>query len=242
MSAEEPVRPEEEAEPPAPPSFEERLEQKLTNMDDRVTTLVTELIVRLDAVASARSSVTKTVTEETPVTLEDPTAPFEDKGALASVLDEQTAPAGVVEAQPATVKKVTRTVTPVGIEREVFGMWSVMLRNAGGIAAAATTCIIAIVNAYTTYMSVTGGNGWPSDTTMFIANIGPIVVAWTFMNSSKTISTIMQVRGVQDRLKNAMSGFLSNKDVSDTNRRSTDANRPDTPPPAPPVAPAPAQY
>lgn len=164
---------------------------------------------------------------------QEATAPLIDKGTPESAVDEQTAPTGVVEAP------VVKKVAPVGIEREVFGFWSVLLRNAGGIAAALTTCIIALVNAYTTYMSVTGGTGWPSETTMFIANIGPIVVAWTFMNSSKTISTIMQVRGVSDRLKNAMSGFVANPDQ---NRRSTDVVRPETPPPGPPAAPVPPQY
>jgi hypothetical protein len=240
MSTEEPVRKEEDPQPPAPPSFEERIEQRISHMDDRVSGLVNELLDRIDMVSGrARSSVTKTVTEEVPVALEAPTGSLDDQGALAAVLDDATSPDGVVEAQ--MVKKVTRTVTPVGIEREVFGMWSVMLRNAGGILAATTTCIIAIVNAYTTYMSVNSGHGWPSETTMFIANIGPIVVAWTFMNSSKTISTIMQVRGVQDRLKNAMSGFISNPD-QDRNRRSSDNDRPETPPPAPPPAPVAPQY
>jgi hypothetical protein len=168
------------------------------------------------------------------MTAQEPTGPLNDKGNPELVLDDQTAPTGAGEGL------VVKKVVPVGIEREVFGMWSVLLRNAGGITAAMTTCIIALVNAYTTYMSVTGGTGWPSETTMFIANIGPIVVAWTFMNSSKTISTIMQVRGVQDRLKNAMSGFIANPEQ---NRRSTDVNRPDTPPAAPPNGPVtPAQY
>lgn len=180
-------------------------------------------------------TVVKTVVEEVVVPLEAPVSPVEEQGALAAAVEDQTAVAPVVEA--ATVKKITHTVAPVGIEREVFGMWSVMLRNAGGILAAVTTCIIAIVNAYTTYKSVTGGNGWPSETTMFIANVGPIVVAWTFMNSSKTISTIMQVRGVQDRLKNAMTGFVANPNDTNQQRRSTD--RPETPPPGPP---APPQY
>jgi hypothetical protein len=234
--------PEEGAQVEPAPSFEERIEQRLTNMDQRVTQLVCELISRVDATSGRnRASVTKTVTEETqPGPLEEYTGSQDESGAMTSVLDNQDPSAILADAQSSTVvKKVTRTVTPVGIEREVFGMWSVMLRNAGGILAATTTCIIAIVNAYTTYMSVTSGHGWPSETTMFIANIGPIVVAWTFMNSSKTISTIMQVRGVQDRLKNAMSGFLSNQD---NNRRSTDVDRPDTPPPAPPPGPVPPQY
>jgi len=240
MSTEEPVRKEENTQPSTSTSFEERIEQRISHMDERVSGLVNELLDRIDMVSGrARSSVTKTVTEEVPVTLEEPTGTMNDQGALASVLDEQTAPTGAGEAQ--MVKKVTRTVTPVGIEREVFGMWSVMLRNAGGILAAVTTCIIAIVNAYTTYMSVNSGHGWPSETTMFIANVGPIVVAWTFMNSSKTISTIMQVHGVQDRLKNAMSGFISNPD-QDRNRRSSDNERPETPPPAPPPAPVAPQY
>lgn len=237
MSTENPVIPEEGVQAQSVPSFEERIEQQLTNMDQRVSGLVNDLIGRLDIVAGqSRTSVTKTVTEETSAAVEA----SDDKGALGSVFDEQTSGTGVVEAQAATTKTVTRTVTPVGIEREVFGMWSVMLRNAGGITAAMTTCIIALVNAYTTYMSVTAGNGWPSETTLFITNIGPIVVAWTFMNSSKTISTIMQVRGVQDRLKNAMSGFVANPEES-RNRRSTD-QRPETPPVAPPPGPVPPQY
>lgn len=232
MSTENPVIPEEGVQAQPVPSFEERVDQRLTN----VANLVGELLDRLDVVSGqARSSVTKTVTEETSAAVEA----SDDKGALGSVFDEQTSATGVVEAQAGTTKTVTRTVTPVGIEREVFGMWSVMLRNAGGITAALTTCIIALVNAYTTYMSVTGGNGWPSETTLFITNIGPIVVAWTFMNSSKTISTIMQVRGVQDRLKNAMSGFVANPE---DRRRRTDVDRPETPPVAPPPGPIPPQY
>lgn len=242
MKTEQPVVPEEGVQEIPVPSFEERIEHRLDRMDERVTGLVNELIDRVDVASGrARSSVTKTVTEETSAAVEGATGSLEDRGTLASALDGEEVPTGVVEAQAATTKTVTRTVTPVGIEREVFGMWSVMLRNAGGIAAAMTTCIIALVNAYTTFMSVNSGHGWPSETTMFIANIGPIVVAWTFMNSSKTISTIMQVRGVQDRLKNAMSGFISNPD-EDMRRRSTDANRPETPPPAPPSGPVPPQY
>lgn len=181
----------------------------------------------------APGTVVKTVVEEIPVVLEAPVSPAEEPVEPTPAFAEQ--PAAVVTVEPATVKKITQTVAPVGIEREVFGMWSVMLRNAGGILAAVTTCIIAIVNAYTTYKSVTGGNGWPSETIMFIANVGPIVVAWTFMNSSKTISTIMQVRGVQDRLKNAMSGFVANPNDTNQQRRSTD--RPETPPPGPPTPP-----
>lgn len=88
-----------------------------------------------------------------------------------------------------------------GLERDLFGKWTIRLRNLGGIVATLTVCAMAALNGYTTHVSVSTGVGWPSDTKMFIMNVGPIVVAWAFMNVNKTISTIMQSRTIATKLR-----------------------------------------
>ncbi|EBV8434188.1 hypothetical protein AVA65_08055 [Salmonella enterica subsp. enterica serovar Minnesota] len=88
-----------------------------------------------------------------------------------------------------------------GLERNLFGKWTIRLRNFGGIVATLTVCAMAVLNGYTTHVSVSSKIGWPSELTMFIMNIGPIVVAFTFMNANKTISTIMQFKSVAEKLR-----------------------------------------
>ncbi|ASU03576.1 hypothetical protein RISINGSUN_94 [Erwinia phage vB_EamM_RisingSun] len=88
-----------------------------------------------------------------------------------------------------------------GLERNLFGKWTIRLRNLGGIVATITVCAMAVLNGYTTHVSVSSKIGWPSELTMFIMNIGPIVVAFTFMNANKTISTIMQFKSVAEKLR-----------------------------------------
>lgn len=88
-----------------------------------------------------------------------------------------------------------------GLERNLFGKWTIRLRNLGGIIATLTVCVTALFNSYTTHISVSGKSGWPSEFTMLIMNIGPIVVAFTFMNANKTISTIMQFRSVAQKIR-----------------------------------------
>jgi hypothetical protein len=122
-----------------------------------------------------------------------------------------------LEDPPPEVTTDPPSVDPVsgGIERELFGMWTILLRNVGGFTAVITACVIAVFNAFTTYQSVKSGGQWPSEMSLFITNIGPVIVGWTFMNSSKTISTIMQVKGVTDRLRNSLSTALATKDKTD---------------------------
>lgn len=102
-----------------------------------------------------------------------------------------------------------------GIERELYGKWTIMLRNVGGFLAALTTCIIALGNAYTTHLSVKSGVGWPDMLIMLIANVGPIVVVWTFMGSSKTISSILQTEGIGDSIRTRVAAAIAPKDKQD---------------------------
>lgn len=116
-------------------------------------------------------------------------------------MTQQTDQEGVATPPPAAEEHLDVLNHDQGLERNLFGKWTIRLRNLGGIVATLTVCAMAVLNGYTTHVSVSGGFGWPSDTKMFIMNVGPIVVAWAFMNVNKTISTIMQFKGVAERLR-----------------------------------------
>jgi len=106
---------------------------------------------------------------------------------------------------------VTSVAQDGGIERELFGKWTIILRNVGGFLAAITTCIIALSNAYTTHVSVSKGYGWPDWFIMLICQVGPIVVVWTFMGSSKTISSILQDAGARDSIRKRVADAIAPK-------------------------------
>lgn len=110
--------------------------------------------------------------------------------------------------------------SPRGLEREVLGKWTVFLRNMGGILSVIVVCFTAIFNSYTIYISVADNGKWPSETSMFIMMVGPILCAWAFMNVNKTISTIMQSRGAMaSRLRNKLASAIS---TDQPQQRSTD--------------------
>lgn len=100
-----------------------------------------------------------------------------------------------------------------GLERELFGKWTVALRNLGGIFAVVVVCVMGVFNSYTIFISVTDHKLWPSETSMFIMVVGPVICSWTFMNSSKTISTIMQIKGVAGKVRNRMAAVLATDDA-----------------------------
>lgn len=103
-----------------------------------------------------------------------------------------------------------------GIERELFGKWTIMLRNVGGIVTIFTMCITSILNSYTTHLSVSNKGIWPSEMTLIITNIGLVVVAWTWVNANKTISTIMEGTNLTDRLRNRVADIISTDKKADT--------------------------
>ena len=98
------------------------------------------------------------------------------------------------------------------IEGEVLGSWTIRLRNLGGIVAAITTCVVAILNGVTTHMSVTAGHEWPSDLTMLIVNIGPIIIGWSYMQTNKTISAILGSETSATRIRRKMADVIAPKD------------------------------
>lgn len=110
------------------------------------------------------------------------------------------------EEQKVSRKKIrTRSET---IEAEFFGKWTIILRNIGGITAAFTTCVIAIFNAFTTHVSVSNGGLWPSELTMLIVNIGPVLIAWSYMKANKMVETIVQMGGVRERIRQSIADII----------------------------------
>lgn len=110
------------------------------------------------------------------------------------------------------------------IERELFGKWTIILRNLGGMLAIITMCVTSVLNGYTTHLSVSVKGEWPSEITMFITNIGLVVVAWTWVNANKTISTIMQGSDLTHRLRNRLADAIST-DKKDTSAPASNDNR-----------------
>lgn len=101
---------------------------------------------------------------------------------------------------------------PVGIEREVLGKWTVNLRNIGGIVAVFVVSLMGVFNSYTIHISVSEHSVWPSEMSMFIMVVGPVVVSWQFMNVSKTLSTIFQGAGDLTKFRERVAGFIAPKD------------------------------
>lgn len=76
------------------------------------------------------------------------------------------------------------------VERGIFGDKSVRLRNIGGLFAVIVVCLTALANSYTIFLSVTNSNLWPSETSMFIMMVGPIVCSWSWLSVNKTLQTL----------------------------------------------------
>ena len=105
---------------------------------------------------------------------------------------------------------------PVGMEREILGKWTVFLRNFGGIIAVLVVSFMGVFNSYTIHVSVSEHNIWPSEMSMFIMVVGPVLCSWQFMNVSKTLTTIFQGAGDLTKFRERVAGFIapSNKDDS----------------------------
>jgi len=93
------------------------------------------------------------------------------------------------------------THPPAGIEREVLGKWTVNLRNFGGIIAVLVVSFMGVFNSYTIHVSVSQHDIWPSEMSMFIMMVGPVLCSWQFMNVSKTLNTIFKGAGDFTKLR-----------------------------------------
>lgn len=140
--------------------------------------------------------------------------PIKERQASSQGGEKETKETGEATGQE---EEVVLTVDPPpgGIEREVFGKWSVLLRNIFGAVAVWTLCLAALANAWTTNVSVTTHGEWPSEISMIVMNVGPIVVAWTWMNSNKILSTLMELAPIGNKIRNRVAQAIAPKPPED---------------------------
>lgn len=98
-----------------------------------------------------------------------------------------------------------------GIEREVFGKWTILLRNFGGIIAVLVVCGMGIFNSYTIYLSVKDHQVWPSETSMFIMVVGPLICCWSWMSVNKTLTTIFSGGDSLTKLRSRVAAIIEPK-------------------------------
>jgi len=143
------------------------------------------------------------------------------------------------EADPVVVATVTTqdpsfkidvpSTNPGGIEREVFGKLTVLLRNITGAIAVLTSCVVCVLNAVSVNHSVVAGQGWPDMWIMFIVMVGPVIVGWTWINANKTLATLLEGTSLTTKIRGKMADIVAPKDYQ--------VVRPETPPPGPPSVP-----
>lgn len=99
------------------------------------------------------------------------------------------------------------TLPPVkgtGLESQFFGKWGAIVRYACGMVVVFTMCLIAVMDAYTTRISVQTGKGWPGEWHFFIMTVGVTICAMSFSNANKTIATILSNTGLGEKAKNIL--------------------------------------
>ncbi len=73
-----------------------------------------------------------------------------------------------------------------------------------------------VFNSYTIHVSVSQHDIWPSEMSMFIMVVGPVVVSWQFMNVSKTLTTIFQGAGDLTKFRERVAGFIAPSNKGDS--------------------------
>lgn len=96
-----------------------------------------------------------------------------------------------------------------GLEREVLGKWTVFLRNVGGIFAVLVVCVMGLFNSYTVFFSVTQHQVWPSEMSMFIMVVGPVICAWGWMNVSKIVNTVLGGAGNLTKIRGRVAAIIA---------------------------------
>lgn len=102
-----------------------------------------------------------------------------------------------------------------GIERELFGKWTVWLRNIGGLLAVIVVCAMGIFNSYTIFISVKDHQTWPSETSMFIMVVGPVICSWSWMSVNKTLQTIFSGGDSFTKVRTKLADVISPKPKTD---------------------------
>lgn len=105
------------------------------------------------------------------------------------------------------------------VEKEVFGEQTVRLRNLGGLTASITVCITALINSAVIYLSVRDHNVWPSETSMFIMVVGPVLIAWSWMSVNQTLKTLFNGASSMTRFRSRVANIIAPSSTEQSDNR-----------------------
>lgn len=127
-----------------------------------------------------------------------------------SILNMERQTCGHDEHQlPQTANIITER--DVRIERELFGLSTVMLRALAGFISSHAICLGSIIYTVTIRSAIITGKDMPGDMEVFLAIIGPIVTSWSFMRAANTISLLVSGSTAMLNIRKRLAEVISPK-------------------------------
>lgn len=99
----------------------------------------------------------------------------------------------------------------VAIERQIFGLSTVMMRAVAGCFAAHCICLGSLIYTMTIRSVVLANGKMPDDTAVFLAIVGPIVTSWSFMRAANTISVLMSSSSALLKIRQKLAEIIAPK-------------------------------
>ena len=83
------------------------------------------------------------------------------------------------------------TDNDIAIERELFGLSTVLMRAVAGCISVHVICFVSIVFTITIRQAAIDGKALPGDIEVLLAVIGPVITSWSFVRAANTLAVLM---------------------------------------------------
>lgn len=83
------------------------------------------------------------------------------------------------------------TDTDIAVEREIFGLSTVIMRAVAGCVSVHVICLVSIIFTLTIREAVMNGKVLPGDMEVLIAVLPPMITSWSFMRVANTLGVII---------------------------------------------------
>lgn len=83
------------------------------------------------------------------------------------------------------------TDTDIAVEREIFGLSTVLMRAVAGCISVHVICLVSIIFTLTIREAVMSGKVLPGDMEVLIAVLPPMITSWSFMRVANTLGVIV---------------------------------------------------
>ena len=83
------------------------------------------------------------------------------------------------------------TDTDIAVEREIFGLSTVIMRAVAGCISVHVICLVSIIFTLTIREAVMNGKVLPGDMEVLIAVLPPMITSWSFMRVANTLGVII---------------------------------------------------